>query len=138
MDSRIQDCGGASLCSARVSHNCHRDFEGTSCRLQTLSFLTERTKLSVLPSQCLLPVRPVTAAGHSRRFGRLPTASAHLALRHIHDQARRQIKPRHDGLQLHILGVVRAGSVDAQAGWASSLNLNLMETIESEPHLFVV
>src|ERR1044071_4561645 len=41
--------------------------------------------------------------------------SFHLVLRHIHDHARRQIKPRRDGLQLHVFGVVGVGAVAAQA-----------------------
>ena len=35
----------------------------------------------------------------------------HLVLRHVHDHARRQIKPRHDRLELHVLGVVRMRAV---------------------------
>jgi len=48
-------------------------------------------------------------------FAAIAAVSFHLVLRHIHDHARRQIKPRHDRLQLDVFGVVRVGAVAAQA-----------------------
>ena len=80
--------------------------------------------MKILPGQACLPFRAIH--GLVKPCACRPATSCagpnspdrarlfHLALRHVHDHTRRQIKPRHDGLQLDVFGVVGVGAKAAE------------------------